>query len=415
MEAILIAIGDEILIGQILDSNSNFISKNLHKAGVEVKKIMAIRDQPSEIVNNIDLAFKEVDLVVMTGGLGPTKDDLTKKTLSDYFEDDLEFNPPVMDHITDLFAKMGRIPSELNRGQAMLPKKATIFHNQYGTAPGMLLKKGEKIAVSLPGVPFEMKALLKDQVLPWIDNNLTTTKLLHKTVLTYGLPESDLAEKIADWENALPAEVKLAYLPSPSRVRLRLSIKGDDLDEMNRIIDEQIKILYTYIEDNIFGFDEENIEEIVAEKLKNKSLTISLSESFTGGKLASMLTSVPGSSAYFKGGVVTYSSDSKIDILGVSKSTIDKYTVVSKEVALEMAYGAKNKFNSDIAISTTGVAGPDRGEDGKEPGIAVLSIVSDDFEFVKEYKFGQPRDKMQGRALSMALDVLRKYLDKKNE
>jgi nicotinamide-nucleotide amidase len=412
MEAILIAIGDEILIGQILDSNSNFISKKLHSAGVEVKKIMAIRDQPSEIVKNIDLAFNEVDLVIMTGGLGPTKDDLTKKTLSDYFEDELEFSPVVMQHITELFAKMGRIPSELNRGQAMLPKKATVFHNQFGTAPGMLLKKDEKIAISLPGVPFEMKALINDQVLPWIENNLKTTKLLHKTVLTYGLPESDLAERIADWENSLPSSVKLAYLPSPARVRLRLSIKGDDLGEMNSIIDEQIKILYTYIEENIFGFDEENIEEIVAEKLKNMSLTISLAESFTGGKLASMLTSVPGSSAYFKGGVVSYASDSKVDLLGVEQSTIDKYTVVSEPVALEMAYGAKKMFKSDIAISTTGVAGPDRGEDGKDPGVAVISVVADDFEFVKEFKFGQPRAKMQGRALSMALDLLRKYLDR---
>lgn len=410
MKAIILAIGDEILIGQVVDTNSTFISKQLYSIGVETLKSISIKDTPEQITYTLDQAFLEVDLVILTGGLGPTKDDLTKDTLCNYFSDKLVYNSEIMDHINALFKSLGRKTAVLNKEQALLPEKAEILHNKFGTAPGMIFTKGNKVAISLPGVPFEMKDLIVAKVLPFIKANYKTTTLVHKTVLTYGLPESELVEKIIDWESSLPKNVGLAYLPSPGRVRIRISMMGGVEEEMLNEIENLISKLKEIIGDIIFGYDDEPIENIIANLLIKAGKTLSTAESFTGGKLASMLTSVPGSSKFFKGSVVSYSSDSKTNILKVSEDLIVDKTVVSKEVAQQMADNARSLFNSDFAISTTGVAGPDKGEDGKELGTAIIAISSSEDTIVKEFNFGQPRERMLGRAISMCFDILRKKL-----
>ncbi|MCK5781676.1 MAG: competence/damage-inducible protein A [Flavobacteriales bacterium] len=410
MKAIVIAIGDEILIGQVVDTNSTFISKELYSVGIETLKSISIQDDPTQIIYNLDQAFKEVDLIIFTGGLGPTNDDLTKLTLTEYFGDVLVLNTDVLEHIRSLFKKMNRKMVDMNKEQALLPKRSTILHNEFGTAAGMVFEKGNKIAISLPGVPFEMKNLVENHVIPFLQKKYNTLQLVHKTVLTYGLPESELAEIIYDWENSFPDDMKLAYLPSPGRVRLRISLKGEDRAELVSRIDEKVESLKDILGDLIFGYDDEQIEDVVAKLLTTEKLTISTAESFTGGKLASLLTSVPGSSKYFKGSIVSYATEAKIDILNIDESLIKEYTVVSEEVAILMADNARKLFKTDYAIATTGVAGPDRGEDGKDPGTAIIAISSKGKTIVKEFQFGQPREKMQGRAIAMAFDMLRKEI-----
>jgi nicotinamide-nucleotide amidase len=410
MEAIIIAIGDEILIGQVVDTNSTFISKRLNSIGVETLKSISIKDEPSQIVKTLDQAFSEVDLVIFTGGLGPTNDDLTKHTLTEYFDDKLEFNSKVLGHIEKLFAKLGRKMADMNREQAMLPSKAELLHNEYGTAAGMIFKKGRKVAISLPGVPFEMKNIVENGVIPFIEKTYNTGHLVHKTVLTYGLPESELAELIKGWENNLSKGIKLAYLPSPGRVRLRLSAKGENEEQLKENIESEIDKLKLILGDLIFGYDDEPIENIVAKLLIEKTKTVCTAESFTGGKIASMFTSVPGSSKYFLGSVVSYATQSKIDVLGVDALLIKKKSTVSREVAQQMAENARMMFGADYAISATGVAGPDKGEDGKEVGTAIIALAMKDKTLVEIYNFGQPREKMQGRAVAKAFDMLRKEL-----
>ena len=410
MKATIIAIGDEILIGQVIDTNSTFISKALNSIGVETLKSISIKDEPSQIIKTLEYAFSEVDLVIFTGGLGPTNDDLTKKTLTEYFGGKLVFNQDVMNHINNLFAKLGRKTAKLNEEQALVPNNAILLHNEFGTAAGMIFEKGKKVAISLPGVPFEMKNLVGKEVIPYIKGKYKTGYLVHKTVLTYGLPESELAELISDWENNLPNSIKLAYLPSPGRVRLRLSVKGNDKDLLELEVQKQIEKLNSVLGDLIFGYDDEPIESIVAKLLTGSNKTVCTAESFTGGKIASMLTSIPGSSKYFKGGVVSYATQSKIDILHVEESIIDNKSVVSREVAQQMAENARTMFDTDYALATTGVAGPDKSEDGKEIGTAIIALAMKGKTLVEIYNFGQPREKMQGRSVAKAFDMLRKEL-----
>ena len=414
MEAIIIAIGDEILIGQVIDTNSTFISKKLYSSGIETLKSISIKDEPNQIIKTLDTAFEEVDLVIFTGGLGPTNDDLTKQTLTEYFDDSLEFNSGVMKHIDALFKKIGRKTADLNKEQAMLPKDALLLHNEFGTAVGMVFEKDNKVAISLPGVPFEMKNLMDTGVIPFLEDKYDTGHLVHKTVLTYGLPESELAEKINDWETNLPNDMKLAYLPSPGRVRLRLSMKGSDENELHSLISGEVDKLNDIIGDLIFGYDDEPIENIVAKLLTENNKTICTAESFTGGKIASMFTSVPGSSMYFNGSVVTYATQSKIDVLKIDETLIKEKSVVSIEVAKQMAENARLMFDADFAISATGVAGPDKGEDGKDVGTAIIALATKDITLVEKFNFGQPREKMQGRAVAKAFDMLRKELIKLN-
>ncbi len=412
MKAEIITIGDEILIGQIVDTNSQFIGQQLNKIGVSVYQITSIQDDQQHILNALQEAQNRVDIVIITGGLGPTKDDITKKTIAKFFNDDkiVEY-PEVINHIKGLFQKINHPFREVQRYQAQLPSKATLLMNNFGTAPGMWFYENETVFISLPGVPYEMKGLIMNKVLPKIQKQFKLPFILHKTIMTYGQGESTIAEIIEEFEDNLPKHIKLAYLPSFGRVRLRLSVKGENKTQLEKELNEKVAEVYKLIPDIITGLDDDSsLEKRVGALLQKNKQTICTAESVTGGKIASNLVSIAGSSAYYKGSFVTYSAASKIDLLNVLPQTIEKYTVVSKEVALEMAKGAKQKLNTNYAISVTGNAGPTTDHNDKSVGLVYIAIVSDHNTFVGEFNFGQPREKVINRTVSKALELLQKEI-----
>jgi nicotinamide-nucleotide amidase len=412
MNAEIITIGDEILIGQIVDTNSQWIGKQLNKIGVSIYQITSIQDDKQHILNALKEAQERVDIVVLTGGLGPTKDDITKKTIAEYFNDtELIEYPEVVAHIKNLFKKINHPFKEVQRFQAQLPSKAVHLKNAFGTAPGMWFYENETVFVSLPGVPYEMKGLITNEVLPRIQQQFKLPFIIHKTIMTYGQGESTIAERIEDFENNLPSFIKLAYLPSFGRVRLRLSAKGENKKVLEAALAKEIKQMYSLISDIITGIDEDSsIEKRVGALLKQKNKTICTAESVTGGKIASTLVSVAGASGYYKGSFVTYSAETKINLLGVLKETIKKYTVVSKEVALEMAKGAKKKLQTNFAIAVTGNAGPTTDATDKSVGVVCIALVTDNKEIVSEFNFGQPREKAINKTVSKALEMLLKEI-----
>ncbi|MHB0756443.1 competence/damage-inducible protein A [Polaribacter sp. M15] len=412
MKAEIITIGDEILIGQIVDTNSQFIGQQLNKIGVSVYQITSIQDDQQHILNALQEAQNRVDIVIITGGLGPTKDDITKKTIAQFFNDDeiVEY-PEVIAHIKELFKKINHPFKEVQRYQAQLPSKATLLMNHFGTAPGMWFYENKTVFVSLPGVPYEMKGLITNKVLPKIQKQFKLPFIIHKTIMTYGQGESTIAEIIEDFEDSLPKHIKLAYLPSFGRVRLRLSAIGENKIKLEKELNDKVAEVYKLIPDIITGLDDDSsLEKRVGLLLQQNNQTICTAESVTGGKIASNLVSVAGSSGYYKGSFVTYSAATKIDLLGVLPQTIEKYTVVSKEVALEMAKGAKEKLNTNYAISVTGNAGPTTDHNDKSVGLVYIAIVSDNNEFVGEFNFGQPREKVIHRTVSKALELLQKEI-----
>ena len=334
MKAAIITIGDEILIGQIVDTNSAFIAKSLDRIGVEIYEMISISDSKQHILETFEKFQNKVDLVLITGGLGPTKDDVTKKTFCDYFGDELIVNKEVEEHVIELIERvMNRKASQINKDQALVPSKCTVLHNKVGTAPGMWMKKENTVFISLPGVPYEMKYLVENEIIPKVVREYKRPYILHKTILTYGQGESLVAERIENWENNLPDFIKLAYLPSPGRVRLRLSAKGIDKEFLEKVIAENVISLSKIIGDIIVGYeDDETIETIVGHLLKQQNKTISTAESCTGGKIAQILTSVSGASNYFKGSVVSYATETKISVLGLSEELIKEHSVVSAAV-----------------------------------------------------------------------------------
>ena len=411
MKATIITIGDEILIGQITDTNSGFIAKALNKIGVEVHEMISISDDKTHILETFTKVQNLVDFVIITGGLGPTKDDITKITFCDYFEDTLQRNQAVENHIVALFTKMNFVVSQVNRDQALVPSKCIVLQNNFGTAPGMWMQKENTVFVSLPGVPYEMKAIVTDELIPKIVNEYKRPYILHKTILTYGQGESIVAERIEEWENNLPPFVKLAYLPSPGRVRLRLSARGLDEQFLQTTINELVVQLQEIINDIIVGFEEEeSIEFVLGKLLTQKKLTLSTAESCTGGKIAETISAITGSSSYFRGGVVTYATDTKVSILKVNQSTIDNYSVVSKEVAEEMALGAQKLLQTDFAIATTGNAGPTKGDADATVGTVCFAIATPKGVFSEEFNFGQPRQKVIDRAVNKGLELLLKEI-----
>ncbi|APZ46790.1 competence/damage-inducible protein A [Polaribacter reichenbachii] len=411
MKAEIITIGDEILIGQIVDTNSQWIGTELNKIGVSVYQISSIQDDKQHILNALKEAQERVDIVIITGGLGPTKDDITKHTIVEYFNDTLALNEKVVHHIKALFQKYNIPFGELNRLQGLVPTKATVLENKLGTAPGMWFYENETVFVSLPGVPHEMKGLMEFEVLPKIQKQFKLPYIIHKTVITYGLGESSLAERIEDFENNLPLYIKLAYLPNYGKVRLRLSAKGDDSILLEETLHKLIEELYQLIPDIITGIDEDGeIEKTVGDLLKTKGKTVTVAESVTGGKIASTLVSIAGSSAYFKGGFVTYSEDTKINLLGVSAETIKKHTVVSAAVAKEMAKCAKEKLQSNYAIAVTGNAGPTSDKTDKSVGVVFIALATDSEIFVEEFNFGKPRGRVIDKTVNMALQMLQKEI-----
>ena len=412
MKAEIITIGDEILIGQIVDTNSQFIGQELNKIGVSVYQITSIQDDKQHILNALKEAQDRVDIVILTGGLGPTKDDITKKTIATFFNDDklIEY-PEVIVHIKEMFKKVNHPFNEIQRYQAQLPSKATLLNNNFGTAPGMWFYEYDTVFVSLPGVPYEMKGLITNQVLSRIQKQFKLPFIIHKTIMTYGAGESMIAERIEDFENNLPSYIKLAYLPSFGKVRLRLSAIGENKEILEKELDEKVVAVYQLIPEIITGLDDDSsLEKRVGALLKKSNTTISTAESLTGGQIAATLVSVAGSSAYYKGSIVAYSAETKINQLNVSPETIKKHTVVSKEVALEMARGVKNKLQTSYAIAVTGNAGPTTDDTDKSVGIVYIAFVSDTKEVVQEFNFGQPREKVINRTVSKSLEILQKEI-----
>ena len=412
MKAAIITIGDEILIGQIVDTNSGFIAKSLDKIGIDIHEIISISDNKKHILETFAKLQNQVDLVLITGGLGPTKDDITKHTFCEYFEDQLVRNEEVEKHVIDLIEKaMNRPASQMNKDQALVPSKCTVLHNAVGTAPGMWMKKENTVYISLPGVPYEMKYIVENGIIPKIVKEYKRPYIIHKTILTYGQGESLVAERIEDWENNLPEFIKLAYLPSPGRVRLRLSARGIDTELLEQKINENVLLLTQLIGDIIVGYEEdETIEVMLGRLLTSKNATLATAESCTGGKIAQVITSVPGASNYFKGSVVSYATETKISVLGISSELIKEHSVVSFEVAKEMALAVKRIMNTDYAIATTGNAGPSKGDGNSEIGTVFIAIATPNNLVVEEFNFGQPRVKVIDRAVNKAFEMLQKEI-----
>lgn len=412
MKAAIVTIGDEILIGQIVDTNSGFIAKSLNKIGIEVNEMLSISDDKTHILDTLSNLQNKFDLVIITGGLGPTKDDITKKTLCEYMGDTLVYNDQVLNHVTQLIEGFFKRPiTQINKDQALVPSKCEVLFNQVGTAPGMWMEKERTVFVSLPGVPFEMKYLIENEVIPKLIKKFDRPYIIHQTLLTYGVGESLLAERIENWEDNLPEFIKLAYLPNPGRVRLRLSARGKDEEVLKKALEEQINLLKPQIEDCLVGLDDdESLEFVLGKLLSSKRFTISTAESCTGGKIASVITSVSGSSTYFKGSVVSYATQAKEDVLEIPSQIIQENSVVSAPVAKAMALSAKKIFKTDFAIATTGNAGPNKGDAAAEVGTVFIGIATPKGVFSEEFNFGQPREKVIDRAVNKGLELIYKEI-----
>ncbi len=412
MKATIVTIGDEILIGQIIDTNSGYIAKALDRIGIENHELLSISDNKQHILETLEKLQNKVDFVIITGGLGPTKDDITKHTFCEYFEDTLVINQEVQAHVIELIEKvMNRPASQMNKDQALVPSRCQVLFNKVGTAPGMWMKKEGTVYISLPGVPYEMKYIVENEIIPKIVKEYERPYIIHKTIMTYGQGESLVAERIENWENSLPEFVKLAYLPSPGRVRLRLTARGKDNELLESAINDKVDELAKIIGDIIVGFDEDETITVILGRLlvKNKA-TLAVAESCTGGKIAQELTAVPGASNYFRGGVVSYATDTKVSMLGVSEDTIAQFSVVSAEVATEMALGAKKIIKSDYAIATTGNAGPSKGDADVTLGTVFIAIATPNGVLVEEFNFGQPREKVVDRTVNKAFELLQKEI-----
>ena len=406
MKATIITIGDEILIGQILDTNSRYISRALNTHGIVVAERTSIGDNRQQIVDTLDRALSQSEVVIITGGLGPTKDDITKHTLCDYFGSTLRYDKIEAEHIRTMLERRNIAFNELNRSQAMIPECCTVLHNAHGTAPGMWFEREGRVVVSLPGVPFEMQHLIDDEVTPRLCKRFELREIVHRTMITFGIAESILAEKIASWEDALPDHIHLAYLPAPNVVRLRLSAYEVESKEVSREIDMLFDKLRTIIPDNIAGFEDASVEELVHNILINRGQTLAVAESCTGGTIASKFTAQAGASAYFLCGVVSYSNESKCNVLGVPMSDIEQHGAVSEEVAKAMAQGAKVLSGSNFAISTTGIAGPTGGSKEKPVGTVWIGVATPDKCFAVRKDCGTDRSQIISRASAYAIAML---------
>jgi len=416
MTAEVITIGNELLIGQVVDSNSADIAAELDRIGISVYQILSIQDDKEHILTALKEASSRADVIIISGGLGPTKDDITKYSLCEYFEDTLVNNEEVLKHIEELFKKIKNTPlSDLNREQAMVPSKAEVLFNKYGTAPGLWFDSEGRVIIAIPGVPFEMKMLMEKEIIPRLKEKFNRPFIYHKTLRTYGLGESALAEKIADWEDNLPIPLKLAYLPDLGSVRLRLSGKGENEDELKKSIEAQLTKLYPLIEEYLAENinDDDNITVTINKLLRERELFLTSAESFTGGEVAAQFTINPGASTCFKGGIVTYSTPSKIEILKVPEKLIDKHSVVSGEVAEAMAKNARKIFKADYAIGTTGNAGPKKGESEEEVGTVFIGIATPEKVFSKKYNFGSSREDVVKKAVNKAFELVLRELVKK--
>lgn len=414
MVAEIISIGDELLIGQVINTNASWMGELLNRNGIKVKQIKTIADDKKAILKAIDDGFNSADLILLTGGLGPTKDDITKHTLCEYFDTKLIFNEEAYSRIQEIFRLRNFKVTAVNKAQAELPENCIPLKNVNGTASGMWFEKNGKVLVSMPGVPFEMKPMMENEVIPRVKAKYNTLVILHKTIMTQGIGESFLAKKIEAWENSLPQNIKLAYLPQPGIVRLRLSATGKDKEKCEKYIAELVEKLKLIIGNLIFGYDDILLEEAVGESLKLHQKTVATAESCTGGYIAHLLTSIAGSSSYFIGSAVTYTNEIKENILGVSHKTIENEGAVSETVVKQMALGAILKFGTDYAIATSGIAGPDGGTDDKPVGTTWIAIAGPRGVFVEKHHFGEHRGRNIRRAALTALFMLKKIVEEKN-
>lgn len=403
MNAIVITIGDEILLGQILDTNSRYIAEHLTAIGVEVKEMLTVGDKQDEIYGTVDYAMGEAELVVVTGGLGPTKDDMTKKVLAEYFGSKLIVNAQAMEWLEELLKGRGIALNENNKGQAILPDNCRILRNEKGTACGMWFEKGWKSLISLPGVPFEMEHLLENAVIPELKRRYPNLQLEYRMLKVYDIPESELAERLEKWEEVLPEGLGLAYLPSPGLVKLRLTAKGKavaKLDAYSSTLKAELAGLH-YVEG-----EEETVEKQFGEICLRKGVSVATAESCTGGYIAHLITSVPGSSAYFKGCVVAYANEVKEKILGVGAADIETWGAVSESVVRQMAEGVKQLMRVDYAVATSGVAGPDGGTTEKPVGTVWIAVATPQKTIARKFVFSFTRERNIAKAAVKALELL---------
>ncbi len=412
MKAEIISIGDELLIGQVVNTNASWMAEELNKAGIQVVQISSVSDEGEHIKASIREAVQRADIILMTGGLGPTKDDITKKVLMEYFGSKAVFHEETFEHIKRLFKARNYPVTDVNRMQAEIPDTCIPLPNIVGTAVGMWFEKDDKVFVSMPGVPFEMKTLMTEQVIPKLQNHFGSNYIVHKTIMTTGIGESMLAAKIDEWVEQLPQNIKLAYLPQPGIVRLRLSVSGDDKEQLTKIVEQQSNKLFDYVPKAIFGFDDISLEEVLGISLKEKGKTVSTAESCTGGYIAHLLTSIAGSSNYFSGSVVSYTNEVKVNQLAVSEKEIEKYGAVSQQVVEQMAIGVRDLLKTDYSIATSGIAGPDGGTDEKPVGTVWIAIAGPEGVKSKLFHFGEHRGRNIRRSALMAMNMLRLELSK---
>ena len=407
MRATILTIGDEILIGQIVDTNTASIARHLNAIGITIAEKLSIGDSKEAITKTLSRVLDSTEIVVITGGLGPTKDDITKHTLAEYFHSELKYNDAEGEHVRSLLACRGIAFTELNRTQAMLPECCTVLHNAHGTAPGMWFDTEDgRVVVSLPGVPFEMEHLIEDEVIPRLKARFTLSSIVHRTLITRGIAESILAERIAAWEDALPDYLHLAYLPAPNIVRLRLSAYDVDGNSAETEIERQFELLRAIIPDNIVGMEGASVERLIHDILTRKGFKLAVAESCTGGVIASKFTAMAGASAYFMTGVVSYSNEAKSDILGVNPDDIKRYGAVSEQVARQMAEGARRIGKADYAIATTGIAGPTGGSDLKPVGTVWMAVATPDQTIAVVRNCGTDRSQIISRASAYAIELL---------
>lgn len=415
MKATIVTIGDEILIGQIVDTNSVSIAKRLNNIGITIAEKISIGDSKEVIIETLSRVMQTSKVVIITGGLGPTKDDITKHTLAEMFGSKLIYNDTEGEHVRALLARRGIEFTELNRGQAMLPECCTVLHNAHGTAPGMWFDTPRGgVVVSLPGVPFEMEHLMEDEVIPRLQNHFELRSIVHRTLITRGIPESILAERIAHWEDALPDYLHLAYLPAPNVVRLRLSAYDVDRTQATEDIEAQFNTLRKIIGDNIVGYEGSTVEAQLHDILLKRGKTLAVAESCTGGMIASKFTAMAGASAYFRGGVVAYANEAKRDILGVRMEDIECFGAVSEVVALEMAEGVRRITGADYAIATTGIAGPAGGSKHKPVGTVWMAIATPEGSRAIMRNSGTDRGQIISRASAYAIEMLYEEIKDKN-
>ncbi len=407
MTAEIITIGDELLIGQVINTNAAWMASEFNRAGIDIYQVTTISDDRNHIISALNEASLRTNLILLTGGLGPTKDDITKQTLGEYFDTHLVFNQNVYENILKLFGSRGLKVSELNKKQAEIPANCKPIENKNGTAPGMWFEKGGKIYISMPGVPYEMKEMVTNQIIPELILRFNPEPIVHKTILTHGIPESALAKQIEDWEDHLPSNIKLAYLPQPGAVRLRLTAKGGTKRSLEELISNEIVKLQKIIPENISGYDDETLNEIIGKLLRKRGKTLSTAESCTGGYIAHLITSVPGSSEYFKGAVIAYSNEMKESLLEVSNEILLKYGAVSEQVVKVMANEVRRKLKSDYSIATSGIAGPGGGTIQKPVGTAWIAIATPEFTTAECFRMGEHRESNIKKTAQVALNMLR--------